>query len=250
MLETYSLNNGLKDTPGMLKFLFAVLTLLVCALSKPLVLPLIVFSIMMVMSVGPAKIPVKFYFKLLIAPAAFGIMAAIPIMFFHGITPWFSVDWGWITLVATQEGTIMASTSFARMMGSVSCLLFLALTTPIADILSIMNRLRLPVVFIEISMLIYRYIFISMDQALRIERAQRMRLGYSHLRGSLHALALLAGNLFISSWDNGDRMLTSMNARCYTGTFPVIEQGTPIPGRHLLGIVGFELALITLNIVF
>jgi cobalt/nickel transport system permease protein len=110
-------------------------------------------------------------------------------------------------------------------------------------------KLHLPAVFIELSMLIYRNIFIMLQEALRMEYAQKMRLGYSDISGSIRALSMLAGNLFIRSWDSAERTLVAMDSRGYDGTIRVLEEDPPVSGTFLFELVGFELVLIYLNII-
>lgn len=248
-LEQFTLTNKLSGVSGKLKTLFAVLTLLVCSLSAAYIVPLLVFCIMLVATVLVAGIPPRFYAKLMLAPAGFGVITFVLMMFFFGSEPFFSVHAGDLTLTATKDGFDMALISVGRMLGSVSCLLFLALTTPMADIFAVLKKLKLPDVFIDLSMLIYRYIFILVQEALRMEYAQKMRLGYSDVKGSFRALSLLAGNIFVRSWDNADKMLTAMNSRGYEGIIHVLDDDSPIPRMHLLGLAGFELVLLSLNLV-
>jgi cobalt/nickel transport system permease protein len=118
-----------------------------------------------------------------------------------------------------------------------------------ADIFVLLHKLHLPAVFIELSMLIYRNIFVMLQEALRMEYAQKMRLGYSDISGSIHALSMLAGNLFIRSWDSAERTLIAMDSRCYDGTIRVLVEDPPVSKTFLFGLVGFELVLIYLNII-
>ncbi len=248
-LEQFTLTNKLNGVSGKLKTLFAVLTLLVCSFSTAYIVPLLVFCIMLAVTIVVAGIPPRFYAKLILAPAGFGLVTFVLMLFFFGKEPFFSIHAGNLILTATKDGFDMALISVGRMLGSVSCLLFLALTTPMADIFALLKKLKLPDVFIDLSMLIYRFIFIMVQEALRMEYAQKMRLGYSDVKGSFRALSLLAGNLFVRSWDSADKMLTAMNSRGYEGIIHVLDDDSPIPRMHLLSLAGFELVLVSLNFI-
>ena len=65
---------------------------------------------------------------------------------------------GW--LVVTGESQAMTGLVLARAVGAVSCLYFLSLTTPVPEVLSVLRRLRMPGVLLDLAILIYRYIFI------------------------------------------------------------------------------------------
>jgi cobalt/nickel transport system permease protein len=102
------------------------------------------------------------------------------------------------------------------------------------DLFVILRRCGVPVVLIELSMIIYRTIFILMDQVVQIQKAQVMRLGYSSLRESIHSCAMLCGAVFIGSWDAGEDLVRAMDARCYDGRFVILGETRPLhPGPVL-----------------
>ena len=96
-------------------------------------------------------------------------------------------------------------------------LFFIALTTPMAEILEILQRLRVPAVFVDLTMLTYRFIFILIEEAGQIYRAQVMRLGYGRFRESIQSFGMLAGALFLRTWESGEALILAMDARCYDG---------------------------------
>ena len=96
-------------------------------------------------------------------------------------------------------------------------LFFIALTTPMIEIFSVLKSLRIPDSFIELSMMIYRYIFVFLNQAAMVHNAQVMRLGDAGLRNSLKSFAMLSSILFLRSWEQGERLVIVMDARCYSG---------------------------------
>jgi len=44
-----------------------------------------------------------------------------------------------------------------------------------------------------------------------------MRLGYSSLRRSVLSLSMLSSVLFIRAWERGEKLMVSMDSRCYNG---------------------------------
>lgn len=119
---------------------------------------------------------------------------------------------------------------------SAVCMLLLAATTRTADLLDGLRRLRVPGVFVMLLAFIARYVGVLGDQlrSLRIALASRA----PHLRGSalLAALGSIAGNLFVRSYERGERVYAAMLARGYTGTLPVTAT-TSIGGAELLLVV-------------
>mgnify|MGYP001027017434 FL=1 len=99
-------------------------------------------------------------------------------------------------------------------------MVLLAATTKSADLLAALRRLRVPDVFVMLLSFIARYVTVLGGQlrSLRIAVASRA----PHLRGRalLGSLGSIAGNLFVRSYERGERVHQAMLARGYTGTLP------------------------------
>jgi cobalt/nickel transport system permease protein len=91
------------------------------------------------------------------------------------------------------------------------------------EIFSILKSVGLPDFLVELSMLIYRYIFVFVDQAAMIHSAQTMRLGDAEIRNSINSFAMLSSVLFLRAWEQGERLIIAMDARCYDGKLDLID---------------------------
>jgi len=118
------------------------------------------------------------------------------------------------------------------------------------DFFSVMNRLRLPDEFVDLSMLIYRNIFVLIGESIAIHNAQVMRNGYSTFRRSIDAFAMLAGMLFVRAWEKGEEMLVAMDARCYDGKFQMIEEERRISATGIATATGYLCACAGLAVLF
>jgi cobalt/nickel transport system permease protein len=105
-------------------------------------------------------------------------------------------------------------------------------------------------------MIMYRYIFITYEQAREIWQAQIMRLGYSRPREAIRSFSMLCGMLFISSWIAGEDLIGAMDCRCYDGIIPTLDQTDPIRMislipvlLYLTGLSAILLAIITKVVV-
>jgi cobalt/nickel transport system permease protein len=107
------------------------------------------------------------------------------------------------------------------------------------DIFSVLRRCRVPETIIDLMMIIYRTIFILMDQVIQIYQAQVMRLGYFTWRESVHSFSSLCGAAFIASWDSGEDLIRAMDARCYEGKFALMGENRPVERLPLLALVVF-----------
>jgi cobalt/nickel transport system permease protein len=99
---------------------------------------------------------------------------------------------------------------------------------------------------VELSMLIYRYIFLFLEISEKMTLAQKLRLRRSGWLNSIRSLAMLTGSLFIRTLDQGERTLVAMNARGYDGEMRILEDFPSSRKIALLGIVIFDVLLITL----
>ncbi len=102
------------------------------------------------------------------------------------------------------------------MVKSTLCLatmILLTNTTPFADLLRTLRRLRVPGLLITVLALMYRYLFVLIDEAERMQRARRSRT-FSARRAHVWAsLATLGGQLFVRSTERAERIYAAMCAR-------------------------------------
>lgn len=110
-----------------------------------------------------------------------------------------------------------------RSLGAVSCLYFLSLTTPMAEILSVLGKLKLPPLLIELMSITYRYIFVLLETADQIYIAQASRWGYATWKTSYSSLGQLLSNLFSKSFYNSKMLYMTLSSRCYTGQLQVLD---------------------------
>jgi cobalt/nickel transport system permease protein len=148
--------------------------------------------------------------------------------------PWLSLS---ITRGSVNEGILVLS----RMIGGMSALIFLAVTTPMTDLFMVMRRCRIPEPVLDLAMMIYRTIFMIMDQLVQTYQAQQMRLGYSSFSESIRSLSNLCGSVFIGSWIAGEDLVRAMDARCFAGRFAMMGGIQPVERRPLLVVAVFLL---------
>jgi len=98
-------------------------------------------------------------------------------------------------------------------------------------------------------MMIYRYIFVFLDQAAMIHSAQVMRLGDARLKNSLNSFAMLSSALFLRSWEQGERLMVAMDARCYDGKLDLAEQAGKTDTRAVFAVAAYLAAVAALAIL-
>ncbi len=245
-LDYYAHYNGLKDMNTLFKVIFAVTTLLVSLVSTSPVVPVIVALFMSFLIIFHAKIPWKFYLKFLTIPVLFGLITFIFMALFFGVGNhiW---DLGIFGLAVTEDGFNRGLLVFSRILSGFTCMSFLALTVPMTELFSELKRFRIPQIVMELGMLMYRYVFVFLDEGINMYHAQETRLGYSSIKKSFKSMGMLGSNLFIRTWVKGEQAHIAMESRCYNGSIKTLESSESIKnvGRlNLALLVLFEAFLI------
>lgn len=245
-LDNYAHNNKLRGTNVHFKVLFALLTMLVSLISTSPVVPIIITFLMSFLIIFKAKILWKFYLKFLTIPFVFGFLTFIFMSFFFGVgNPLY--EFNIFNLTITVDGFNLGLLVFARIMGGFSCMAFLALTTPMTELFSVLESFKIPKIVLEISMMMYRFIFVFLSEAINMYHAQQTRLGYKSMRSTYNSLGLLASNLFIRTWIKGERVYISMESRGYNGSLHVNNYQNNIGTKNLFLLFSFE-ALMVLGV--
>ncbi len=225
-LDDIALLSPLRYKNTTLKVVLVFVGLLAGLFSSSPVLPFFIAVCMIAATLVLGKIPVGMYFKLFLSVLGFAVVSAFILALFAygdgGETLWSINLFGWVISITTGSANL-AILVFARSMNGLACLFFLSMTTPMLELFSYFKRFSFLDIFMELVMLIYRYIFVFLALLLNIQSAQAMRFGYRNFRTSIHSIGLLVGSLFIQTLEQGDRLYLSMNSRCYDGKLPYYD---------------------------
>ncbi len=244
-LDRYAYTNGFAKSSPITKTFFALSALIISVSSPSPFTSIIVFVVTTVLLLGFAKITPHFYLELFTYPTLFVALSCIFIALFFGYgTPIVELTLPWFTWTIFENGIAMSIATFFRVEGALSCLFFLVLTTSINDLCIILRWIHVPKVLVEMSLLIYRYIFVFLEVSVKMNTAQKLRLGHSGWMKRIRSVALIGGNLFIRTLEQGERTFIAMNARGYDGDIRVLED-LPKPKKNVLvGVVIFDFLLI------
>lgn len=243
ILDNYAHSNALRNVNPKFKVLFALLTLIICIISTSPVIPLLIALILSSLLIFKAKIPAKFYLKFLAIPLTFAFITFVFMTLFFGMTePWFTI--GTFNFIVYKDGFNLGFLIFSRILGSFACLSFLALTTPMNDLFSILESMKIPKVVVEIAMLMYRYIFVFLGELENMHNSQQTRMGYSSLKNSFKSLGLLISNLFIRTWIRGEQIYITMESRCYRGSIRTFQIQKSIGIKNIMLLISFESILL------
>lgn len=251
-IDQYAYSNRLKQVHPGEKTAFALVTLVIALVAPQPSLPAIILALMAGATISAAGIPARFYLQLFLLPFSFLLAGVAMIAFTVTSHPLPDLKGltilGW-TLGVTPASIHLAGKIFFKSLGAVSCLYFLSLTTPMIDILSVLKKLRIPALLVDLISLTYRFIFVLLATVNDIYTAQAARLGYASLKTSYHSLGQLAANLFIKTYRRSRELFTALTARCYGEELQVLEVSRPFSWPFLFLAAGIDLALLSLMFI-
>ena len=152
------------------------------------------------------------------------ILIALPTVFTKPGIPLFELNLALFTLTGTQEGLDFFISVLLKSWASVTAAVVLTATTPPLRLLEALRALRVPAILVAIVMLMYRYLFVLVDEAQSLMRARTARSAAIGPKsgGSLvwraKSAGGMAGSLFIRTLDRSERIYMAMLARGYDGT--------------------------------
>jgi len=92
-------------------------------------------------------------------------------------------------------------------------MILLSSTTPFADLLDVLRRVRVPALLITTLALMYRYLFVLVAEAERMRRARASRTFTSRRAQLWKSLGTVIGQLFVRSTERAERIYAAMCAR-------------------------------------
>ena len=201
------------------KLVFSLLIVLLVILSGRAAFPLTVLAAGLagMLALGVPK-------RLLLARLA-GPMGMVTVLillqsFLSGTTEIYSASWGAVKLSLKEEGLRHGLLMGSRVLGAVSAVMFLSLITPAHRVFHALLWFRVPRGWVEVAMLMYRYIFSLLDDVADVAAAQKVRLGYQGVKRSLSSMGVLAGAVMLRSLDQAARTHAAMVVRGYRGSIP------------------------------
>jgi cobalt/nickel transport system permease protein len=220
-----------------------------------------VYVLMLTLSVSIAilsELGVKYVLKRSLLAIPF-VLAAVPLLFTVPGPAVLTIPIGELTLTITSTGLERLLSILFKSWVSVQVAIVFAAATPFPDMLQAMRAVKIPRLIVSLFGLMWRYMFVMVDEAIRLLRARAARSGSiagAKSGGSIAWRAKvtggMAGNLFIRSIDRGERIYDAMAARGYDGeirAFP-LPPITSVSWITLLGGLAVLVALLVFALLF
>jgi cobalt/nickel transport system permease protein len=195
-------------------------------------------------------------------------LAALPVLFTIKGTELFRLPAGVWVLIASVEGLERFVSVALKSWLSVQAAIVLAASTPFPDLLQAMRAVRIPRLLVAMFGLMWRYLFVLVDEALRLMRARAARSGAVDRPACAHATGRpgvrkggsvawrarvtggMAGNLFLRAFERSDRIYMAMVARGYDGEVRSLPQTGMSGGGKLTLASGLVVMVVLLLLGF
>jgi cobalt/nickel transport system permease protein len=203
-----------------------------------------VAALLAIATTAGAGVSFRRYLRVALPPLGFLLLGCLSLAYSldfsegHLVARWLPEGWGPPLQLA------------ARSLGALAAMLFLALTTPMVDLIAFLRRLRMPEVLLEIMVLCYRMLFVFSEAVRDTRTAQAARLGYATPRLALRSLGSLTANLTVQIWQRAHALHVAAQSRNNDGALRFLEPEYANAHRDLwfAGIGGAGLIAVALGL--
>lgn len=194
--------------------LFAVV---VVSFPKYEILSLLPFFLFPVLIGALGDIPAGFVAGKVVAVSPFAVFVGIFNPLFDpstvAIAPGVAVSAGWISFASI----------LLKFTLTISAALLLIATTSFPGICRGLRRLGVPALFVSQLLFLYRYLFVLMEEAVRVVRARDMR-SFGRRGTGVRVFVRIVGTLFLRTVERAERIYGAMLARGFRGDVPSMRR--------------------------
>ncbi|MFC1976950.1 cobalt ECF transporter T component CbiQ [Chloroflexota bacterium] len=184
----------------------------------------VVYFFLMATLIFVSKVPVLYILKRSLVIMPFVLLIAIFVPFFkEGEVAGSYNIWLWQVSV-TYNGIEVLWNILAKAWLSILSLILLTSTTKIISLLMGLEQLRMPRVMVMILSFMYRYIFVLVDELMRMKQARDSRNFGGGRLWQIRTIGNMIGTLFIRSYEKGERIYAAMAARGFDGQTRTLDR--------------------------
>lgn len=226
-IDKYAYQSQISKVNPRDKIIFSILPLILCIFLNSFTVSILTIIIMIYATLIWGSISYKVLGKMLLIPLGFLIIGSLTIMINR-----FPIDTS--LLVGVKVGSYVYGISLdtfkqgilvsLKSLGAVSCMYFFSLNTPMNDLFNFLRKTKLPILVTELMELMYRFIFVVWDEAMKMRVAQTSRLGYYGLKNSITSCGDLVSMLFIRAFKRVDRINSALESRGYDGSLDTLVE--------------------------
>lgn len=217
----------------------AVFVLCVVSFDKYVIAAMLPFALFLSLIMGLGGIPAHFILKKLVLVSPFALLLGMfnpfldqQTLLYLGPIP---LSGGWLSFLSI----------LLRFCLTVGAMLILIATTGFNGVCMAMEKMGMPKIFAVQLLLLYRYIFVLMDEGQRMYRARALR-SFQGRGTDMKTFGHLIGGLLLRTLDRGQRIHLAMLCRGFDGTIR-IRQTLRLTARDIVVFLAGAMLLIVMR---
>ncbi|CEH35819.1 cobalt ECF transporter T component CbiQ [Romboutsia lituseburensis] len=225
LIDKYAYTNSLTEINPKIKGSIGLIFLIISMAFKNIFCLISIITFMSSLIVFLAKIDLKSYLKLVKIPMYFLIMGVLINLInisFDSKGLIYSLNIMSLNIGISNKSIITSVHILFRAIACLTCIYFFILTTPFNQIIFLLKKLHISDTVIELSMLVYRFIFIFLEEVSDIRKSQQLRFGYINLKTSYNSIGILGNMLFKRMMKRYDEMCISLDIKLYDSKFHIV----------------------------
>jgi cobalt/nickel transport system permease protein len=197
---------------------------------------LLVILSMMFLTVGIGKLDWHEYVSLMAIPIFFAAVSGLAIAFSFSWNPVgdYNLSLHYFYIYATNSSLFMTASIILRAFAAISCMYMMSLSTPVNEIICVLQSVKVPMLLTELMNMIYRFIFILLEVQSKMSVSARSRLGYIDLKTSWYSFGSIASNLLIVAMKKSNAYYDALVSRGYDGRLRFLSEDKPFQIKYLV----------------
>jgi cobalt/nickel transport system permease protein len=205
------------------------------------IMPFGFYALIIAGLMAASRVPLWFFIKRCLIVSPFILMAAL----FYPLSAMIAGNFGEFS--SYREEYMVALSIALKAFSTIILLTLLVSVEKFHNLLLGLRKLRMPRLVGIISALMYRYIFILADEAMKTTMARDSRTPGKLSINKYKVFGNQAAMVFLRSMDRSRTIYHSMLSRGFTGEFPG-SNAMEVPGREIAFFIFFILILLTIRL--
>ena len=247
-IDAYAYASKIRDWNPAFKVSLSLLTLILSIVLNNPYVSIAVIMAMAYLTIIVGGLSIQAYLSILTIPIFFILLGTITIGIDFSAQPigQYNLYLGFFYLFTSQAKLKMMVFLILKVFAAISAMEMMTLSTPSSEIISVIQRVHVPKLIIELTNLIYRYIFILFDINIKMRNSADSRLGFCDVKTSWKTFGNIASNMLIVAFKKADAYYNAMEARCYDGDLIFLEEVKKVKPRQIAKAAVFIIFLILL----
>ena len=228
------------------KLFFVLVLLIIGLITESIVVPLITFTIGIILMAYSTNLKIPLILALAIGEAIVIMIIGAGMISIMG-DPNEPALWEgsllWFDIHMTETSFNKAWLIFFRAVAGVTLMLSFACSTPIPHLAQAFRSIHCPAEITELIVLIYRYAFLLLERFLVMLDAAQCRLGYNGPMTAMRSYGGAMAGTFIFSLELADKSEAALACRNYNGYFPVFRMPKKMSIMWIIITVALAVAL-------